>query len=56
MDFHITNNETCQLGGELARLTSETTTAAITVALRERLERKKRRRDPTLTGTRVACR
>ena len=30
--------------GELARLTGETMTGAITVALRERLEREKRRR------------
>jgi antitoxin VapB len=48
MNLHISNNETCQLAAELARLTSETTTAAITVALRERLEREKRSRDATI--------
>ena len=39
------NDETCSLARELARLTGETMTDAITVALRERLEREKRRRD-----------
>lgn len=37
MGFNIENDETCRLAGELARLTG-----AITVALRERLEREKR--------------
>ncbi len=48
MNLHITNSETCYLATELARLTGETTTGAITVALRERLEREKRRRDATV--------
>ena len=48
MDLHITNSETCYLAAELARLTGETTTGAITVALRERLEREKRSRDATM--------
>ena len=39
MSLNIKNEETCRLAGELARLTGETMTAAITVALRERLER-----------------
>ena len=45
MDLDIENDETRRLAGELARLTGETMTGAITVALRERLEREKRRRD-----------
>lgn len=39
MGLNIKNEKTCQLAGELARLTGETKTGAITVALRERLER-----------------
>ena len=45
MRLNIKNQETCRLGGELARLTGETKTGAITVALQERLEREKRLRD-----------
>ena len=45
MSLNIKNEEACQLAGELARLTGETMTGAITVALRERLDREKRRRD-----------
>lgn len=45
MGFNIKNDETSRLAGELAQLTGETMTGAITVALRERLEREKRRRD-----------
>lgn len=45
MSLNISNAETCRLAAELARLTGETTTGAITVALRERLEREQRRRD-----------
>ena len=45
MGLNIKNDETRRLAGELARLTGETMTGAITVALRERLEREKRRRD-----------
>ena len=44
MGLNIKNDETCQLAGELARLTGETMTGAITVALRERLKREKRER------------
>ena len=44
MGLNIKNDETCRLAGELARLTGETMTGAITVALRERLKREKRRR------------
>ena len=45
MSLNIKNEEACQLAGELAELTGETMTGAITVALRERLAREKRRRD-----------
>ena len=41
MSLNIKNDETCRLAGELARLTGETMTGAITTALRERLEREK---------------
>ena len=41
MGLNIKNDETCRLAGELARLTGETMTGAITVALRERLERER---------------
>ena len=44
MGLNIKNDETCRLAGELAKLTGETMTGAITVALRERLEREKRKR------------
>ena len=44
MGLNIKNDETCRLAGELAGLTGDTKTGAITVALRERLEREKRRR------------
>ena len=44
MSLNIKNDETCSLASELARLTGETMTGAITVALRERLEREQRKR------------
>ena len=44
MSLNIKNDETCRLASELARLTGETKTGAVTVALRERLEREKRTR------------
>ena len=44
MGLNIKNDETCQLAGELARLTGDTMTGAITIALRERLERELRAR------------
>ena len=43
MSLNIKNAETCSLASELASLTGETKTGAITVALRERLERERRR-------------
>ena len=44
MALNIKNEETCRLAGELASLTGETMTGAITVALKERLERERRER------------
>ena len=44
MSLNIKNEETCRLAEELATLTKENKTQAITIALRERLEREKRRR------------
>ena len=44
MGLNIKNSETHRLADELARLTGESMTGAITVALRERLERERRRR------------
>ena len=43
MSFHIENEETCRLAGELAGLTGETMAGAVTTALHERLERERRR-------------
>ena len=44
MSLNIKNEETCRLAGELADLTGETMTGAITVALRERLDRERHHR------------
>ena len=43
MGLNIKNEETCRLASELARLTGTTKTGAITLALRERLERELKR-------------
>ena len=45
MSLNIKNDETCRLARELAQLTGESMTGAITTALRERLERERRRQD-----------
>ncbi|MYC62932.1 MAG: protein transcription factor [Caldilineaceae bacterium SB0661_bin_34] len=42
MGLSIKNKETCRLASELAQLTGETMTGAITVALRGHLERMRR--------------
>ena len=42
MSLNIKNEETCRLAAELADLTGETKTGAITVAFRERLDREQR--------------
>ena len=44
MSLNIKNTETCALASELAQLTGETMTGAITVALRERLARERSER------------
>ena len=44
MSLNIKNDETCRLASDLAQLTGETKTGAITIALRERLAREQRRR------------
>ena len=41
MSLNIKNDETCRLARELAQLTGESMTGAITTALRERLERER---------------
>ena len=45
MSLNIKNDEVCLLARDLARLTGESMTGAITVALRERIERERRRRE-----------
>ena len=45
MSLNISDAETCRMADELARLTGETTTGAVTIALREQLERERRKRD-----------
>lgn len=44
MSLNIKNEEACMLARDLARLTGETMTEAVTVALRQRLERERHRR------------
>ena len=44
MGLNIKNEETCRLAREVARLTGDTMTGAITAALRERLERERQHR------------
>ena len=44
MSINIKNEETCRLASDLAQLTGETMTGAITVALRERLARERSER------------
>ena len=44
VSLNIKNEATCQLARELALLTGESMTGAITVALEERLERERRER------------
>jgi antitoxin VapB len=45
MSLNIKNDETCALIRELSRLTGETMTRAVSVAVRERLEREQTRRE-----------
>jgi antitoxin VapB len=45
MSLNIKSAEAHELAGELARITGESMTKAVTEAIRERLEREQRRRD-----------
>ncbi len=45
MSLNIKNDETHRLAAQLAQLTGETLTRAVTIAVKERLEREKRRRN-----------
>jgi antitoxin VapB len=45
MSLNIKNEETYRLARELAEITGESLTEAVTIALRERLERARRERD-----------
>jgi antitoxin VapB len=54
MGLNIKNDKTHRLAEELARLTGESMTAAVTAAVRERLERVKRERGKSLAQQLVA--
>ena len=51
--LHIRNAEAHKLATELAGLTGESLTAAVTLALRERLARERRRRRPCHVAARL---
>ena len=53
MSLNIKNDETCRLARELAQLTGESMTGAITKALRERLERETRARSVEERGKKI---
>jgi antitoxin VapB len=53
MHLHIKNDEAHKLATELARLTGESLTKAVTMALRERLVRERRRRHTDDIATRL---
>ena len=53
MSLNIKNEETCRLAAELARLTGESMTGAVTVALRDRLAREKRVRKAAKPAARL---
>ena len=52
MQLNIKNPEASRLANELAALTGESLTAAVTTALRERLERERRQRPAALAARR----
>jgi antitoxin VapB len=54
MSLNLKNREACQLIEELAAVTGETMTKAVTIAVRERLERVRRRKDVPLAQTIMA--
>ena len=53
MSINIKNEETCRLASELAQLTGDTMTGAITVALKERLERERSERSAEARAQRL---
>ena len=53
MHLNIKNDEAHKLATELAGLTGESLTAAVTLALRERLARERRRRRPGQVAARL---
>ena len=55
MNLNIKDEETCQLAKELARLTGRLWSVALTVALRERLEREKQTARHGCPRSRTAC-
>ena len=55
MSLRIKDAETCRLASELANLTGETITGAITVALNERLRREKGERDAEARAKRLVA-
>jgi antitoxin VapB len=54
MGLNIKNEDTYRLVQELARVTGETQTAAVTAAVRERLERVREKRGPGLADRLLA--
>ena len=53
MSLNIKNDETCRLARELAQLTGESMTGAITTALRERLERERHARSVEVRAKKI---
>src|SRR5258707_7600504 len=53
MHLNIKNDEAHKLASELAELTGESLTSAVTLALRERLARERRRRRPDSIAARL---
>jgi antitoxin VapB len=53
MQLNIKNDEAHKLASELAELTGESLTSAVTLALRERLARERRRRRPDRIAARL---
>ena len=54
MGLNIKNSETHRLAEELARLTGESMTTAVTIAVRERLDRLRQQQGPSLADRLLA--
>ena len=54
MGLNVKNNETHRLAKELARLTGESMTTAVTIAVRERLDRLRQLQGPNLADRLLA--